>query len=106
VLGTTLITVTDACGQVRNGAVDIVTCEVPNVFSPNGDGQNEFFEIQGIDAYPNSKLQVWNRWGVLVYESENYENFWSAEEQPDGVYYFILQRADGKIINGEVTVTR
>jgi gliding motility-associated-like protein len=106
VLGSTLITVTDACGQVRNGAVDIVTCEVPNVFSPNGDGQNEFFEIQGIDAYPNSKLQVWNRWGVLVYESENYENFWSAEDQPDGVYYFLLQRSDGKIINGEITIVR
>lgn len=105
-LGSSIFTVTDACGQVRNGAVNVITCLVPNVFSPNGDGQNEFFEIQGIDAYPNSKLQVWNRWGVLVYESENYENFWSAEEQPDGVYYFILQRADGKIINGEVTVAR
>lgn len=106
ILGSALITVTDACGQVRNGAVDIVICEVPNVFSPNGDGQNEFFEIQGIDAYPNSTLQVWNRWGVIVYESENYENFWSAEGQPDGTYYFLLQRSDGKIINGEVTVVR
>jgi len=106
IFGSTLFTVTDGCGQVRAGALNVITCQIPNVFTPNGDGKNEFFEIQGINAYPNSKLQVWNRWGVLVYESENYENFWSAEEQPDGTYFYLLQRSDGEIVTGEITILR
>jgi hypothetical protein len=41
-----------------------------------------------------------------VYESENYENFWSAEEQPDGAYFYLLQRSDGEIVTGEITILR
>ncbi len=106
VFGTVNVTVTDGCGQVRSGVIEVQSCKIPDVFTPNGDGRNDFFVIEGIDAYPNSNLKVWNRWGVIVYESENYENFWSAEEQPDGVYYFVLQRSDGKVFEGQISILR
>src|SRR5690606_7195941 len=41
----------------------------PNVFTPNGDGKNERFVIGGLEKYPGSKLQVFNRWGGQVYRS-------------------------------------
>ena len=46
--------------------------EIFNGITPNGDGINDFFEIRGIENYPNNLLQVFNRWGVLVYEAEGY----------------------------------
>lgn len=104
--GTTEIVITDACGDQVTAFLTVEFCGIPNVFSPNGDGMNDFFEFPGLGRYPNSKLQVWNRWGVLVYENENYRNFWTAEEQPDGTYYYLLLRSDGTVYNGEITILR
>ena len=46
--------------------------EIFNGITPNEDGINEFFEIRGIENYPDNLLQVFNRWGVLVFETEGY----------------------------------
>jgi hypothetical protein len=46
--------------------------KVPNVITPNGDGRNEYFAVQGIDVFPGSLLQVWDRWGAEVFESDDY----------------------------------
>ncbi len=66
---------------------------IPNIFTPNnlGDG-NDNFVIQGVDAYPGSTLQVFNRWGGIVYESTSYTNGWrpTEEEAADGTYYYVL----------------
>ena len=72
---------------------------VPNVFTPNGDLQNDFFIIQGIESYSNSNLVVYNRWGTVVYEASPYRNDdpWNGtnrntgSELPDGVYFWVLK---------------
>lgn len=46
--------------------------EIFNGITPNGDGINDFFEIREIENYPNNSLQIFNRWGVLVYEAQSY----------------------------------
>jgi len=72
-----------------------------NEFSPNNDGSNEFFFIECIENYPNNFLQIFNRWGTLVYETKGYNNNWdgtsegrataNAEQKlPIGTYYYIL----------------
>ena len=77
-----------------------------NEFSPNGDGVNEFFRIDCISQYPNNKLQVYNRWGNLVFEQEGYNNTWDGTSTgrvtineskflPVGTYYYILNLGDG-----------
>ncbi len=106
-----------------NGCEDKVTvtainCEVdvPNIITPNGDGMNDQFRIMltgdgappFFNAFPNSTLIIYNRWGKKVYESNNYQNEWDGEDLTDGVYYWNLFLADGKEteMNGTVTILR
>ncbi|MGZ6519692.1 MAG: T9SS type B sorting domain-containing protein, partial [Bacteroidia bacterium] len=64
--------------------------EVPNIFTPNGDGKNDFFEFKNLEFFPSANLVVYNRWGNKVYEKADYQNNWNGGTQKDGVYYFIL----------------
>lgn len=79
--------------------------ELPTAFSPNGDNDNETYFVRGIEAYPNNKLIVTNRWGNVIYTEEGYHNTWigttpSGESLPDGTYYIILE-IRGETIDGE-----
>lgn len=71
--------------------VQVVDCpsNVPNVFTPNGDGKNETFVIDNIALRP-WRLAVYNRWGAQVYASESYQNEWRGDGLPEGVYYYDL----------------
>lgn len=95
--------VTDQCAykDTISTMITIVDCKVivPNVVTPNGDGKNEFFKINGLDNFPNSSLFVYNRWGKKVFESTNYKNDW-LPEQNDGTYFYVLEVSDGRKLNG------
>ncbi len=91
------VTVSDDCGHSVTDLVYVdAGCDViiPNVFSPNGDGENDQFEIQGIQGTENN-VRIFNRWGMLVFESSNYRNTWEPRDLPDGTYYYEV------IIEGE-----
>jgi gliding motility-associated-like protein len=64
--------------------------DAPNVFTPNGDGTNATLVFDQLQFYPSSHLYVYNRWGNLVYEQENYQNNWDGDDLPEGVYYYVL----------------
>ena len=97
----------DAC----DSAVVLVEVEcfievlVPEGFSPNGDGVNDFFEILGLEDYPENKLSVFNRWGHKVFEVEGYLNDWGGWSDapltlgdgilPKGTYFYVLDLGDG-----------
>jgi gliding motility-associated-like protein len=84
------VTVTDDCAQTVTDQVLVDSgCEIiiPNVFSPNGDGSNDHFEIQGILGTDNT-VKIFNRWGQVVFESSNYRNTWEAKDLPDGTYFY------------------
>ncbi|MFZ5555076.1 MAG: choice-of-anchor L domain-containing protein [Bacteroidota bacterium] len=106
------VTVSDTCGNsVTSSPIEVlVQCDiiVPNVFSPNGDGVNDFFEVLYLDDYPNSKLVVYNRWGKIIYENANYQNNWNAKDVAEGTYYFILTPSDPEQgeRHGHVTILR
>ncbi|WP_281638036.1 gliding motility-associated C-terminal domain-containing protein [Flavobacterium marginilacus] len=82
--------------------------EVFNALSPNGDGHNDIFYIRGLECYPDNAVEVYNRWGVLVFERENYNNDDRAfrgvsegrvtvnkfDELPVGTYYYIFRYKD------------
>ncbi len=66
--------------SLNNNPVPInpVEFKIPNAFSPNADGINDFFVIQGIEECPNNELFIYNRWGELVYYKEKYDNTFSG----------------------------
>ena len=80
--------------------------EVPNVFSPNGDGQNDALTFTGVQYYPNTRLNVYNRWGQAIYESSSYKNTWRAPDVAEGTYYYVLKLENGKEYTGHVTLLR
>lgn len=106
--GSYTITVTDACQISVEIPVLVEICEttIPNVFTPNNDGKNDTFEIDGIENFPKSALKIYGRWGNLLYESSSYSNSWNGSDHPEGVYFFILERSDGKNFEGYVHLLR
>lgn len=62
---------------------------IPNIITPNQDGQNDAFYIAGIQQDVWS-LKLYNRWGKTIYQTDLYNNRWQAENIPDGVYYYEL----------------
>ena len=110
---------TNSCLQKVNVIVPVELCSVAgcdtviihNAFTPNGDTFNEWFQIDNIDQachLPNN-VEIYNRWGVLVYEAKNYDNnikkfigisegratVNKASELPTGTYFYIIQWKDG-----------
>jgi len=106
--GLSEVIVEDFCENVIRFTVLVKPCEItiPNIFTPNGDSANQFFEIVGISGFPGSELVVYNRWGALVYESSNYANNWDGRDLPDGTYYYIFKRSDGENYSGYVMISR
>lgn len=99
---------------------------LPNAFSPNGDGMNDYFVITGLGETEESNLEVFNRWGTIVYRSKGnkYENNWDGRsntsamvsigsELPNGTYYYIFKvkkNVEGKVVtkryNGYIELRR
>ena len=64
---------------------------IPNVFTPNGDGINDVFEILNLEHYPRSQIMIYNRHGRKVFEHSDYfGNWWDGGNHPDGTYYYCL----------------
>lgn len=99
--------------------IESILCalELPNVFTPNGDSHNEKFEIKGIEYFPGSTMQVFNRWGKKIFESKDYNNdsnVWDGKGEAEGVYYYVLTVNYGaqntcmeaRNYNGTITIIR
>ena len=102
------------CG-LSSGIVSLIAepCQItiPNVFTPNGEGPNNFFVIENIDKYPGSTLKVFNRWGAEVYSSDSYRNGWSprTDDVAEGTYFYILGwklAQETKYFEGHLTILR
>jgi len=86
-----------------------LACIVPDVISPNNDGLNDVFVIGCSDFQPVA-LQIFNRWGDLVFESDNYDNSWTGthdgNDLPPGPYYYIFEENGVEAQTGCVTIAR
>ncbi len=84
---------------------------IPNTFTPNGDGINETWIIQNLADYPNVRVQVFNRYGQLVFESKGYTKPWDGSMNgkwlPFGTYYYVIEPGNGrKPVTGYVTIIK
>ena len=85
--------------------------KIPNVITPNGDGKNDVFKIEGIELYKENTLAIFNRWGNEVYRSAGgYDNSWNGEGLNEGTYYYVLKLVskEGKAqsLTGWITLLR
>jgi gliding motility-associated-like protein len=88
--------------------------QIPSLFTPNGDSQNDVWQIGGIEDYPSSKINIYNRWGQLVFTSNGnyFGNEWDGTHNgtplPFAVYYYVIDpiNENGKTYHGGVTIKR
>ncbi len=88
-----------------NGCVDTLssfilidsdgTITLPNIFTPNGDGDNDRFVP--FEAFPGRwQLTIFNRWGVEVFATENLSQGWTGEDSQSATYYWVIAPRDGQ----------
>ena len=110
---------TDVTMANNNSSVETFPTDfnIPEGFSPNGDGINDVFVIRGIDNYSENKFTIFNRWGDKVFEANPYQNTWDGkstkglriggDELPTGTYFYILDLGDGSdIFKGTIYLKR
>lgn len=88
----------------------ILGLKIPNVFTPDGDGKNDTFDIPNLLNYPDNDIIIFNRWGNSIYEKHNYKNDWNGQGLNEGTYFYILRVRYGNgqqdTYNGYVTLLR
>ncbi|MFC5411967.1 PKD domain-containing protein [Larkinella bovis] len=95
-----LTTYKNGCSLTMSMPVDIENMStVPNVVTANGDGKNDVFNI----GFAGARLEIMNRWGKLVYRSDNYPNNWGMDV-PNGLYYYLITTQRGTKCKGWVEV--
>jgi gliding motility-associated-like protein len=88
----------------------------PELFTPNGDGENDYYVITGLERYTNSHFIIYNRWGNKVYEKNEYLNDWDgysnvktvvgSKKLPVGIYYYILEYGNDREKAGALFLER
>jgi len=89
----------------------LVPLVVPNTFTPNGDGINDTWDLRALLAYPGCLVQVFNRYGALVYQCTGYSAGWDGttggKPLPMGTYYYLIDLKNGKRpSSGSITIIR
>jgi gliding motility-associated-like protein len=79
-----------------------------NVITPNSDGQNDYFIVEGIDAFDDSRVEIYDRWGKMIYKSDNYkaaspevrpDDAFNADGFEDGTYFYIVNIDSGECVS-------
>lgn len=93
----------NACSVTESKKIKIQSQEgvLANVITPNGDGKNEYLVL----PYENCALEIYNRWGKIVYKSQNYTNSWGIDAE-NALYYYMVTLPGGNKCNGWLQVLR
>ena len=113
-VGTYFVEVRDRFGCVVQRQVEVgYTSElyIPNIFTPNSDGENDTFQILNLEDFGENagvQLTITNRWGRQIYRAKNYTNAeaWDGGNYSDGVYFYHLILPDNTVHNGWVEIWR
>lgn len=117
--GNYTLTVADAIGcnatqsfivGVKGACMDI---NIPNSFTPNGDGVNDKWIIRNLDKFSQNSVEIYNRWGQLIFSTNGYNdsNAWdgtyNGEQVSSAVYYYFINLGNGtELFKGTLTVVR
>lgn len=103
---------TNGCNKIDRIFVNVLQKPIiPNTFTPNNDNINDKWEIKYLDSYNQVSVNVFNRYGKIVYRTNSYTEPWDGnlkgEELPTGVYYYIITANNNTLkYTGSVTIIR
>ena len=110
------LTVTDNNGCVLETIVmvgQMCNPEIVDILTPNGDGINDIWVIEGIESFPDNEVGIFNRWGQRVWNKDGYTNDWAGtnndgELLPVGAYFYVVMlNNDSKdVLSGSITIVR
>jgi gliding motility-associated-like protein len=90
----------DPCDPLTESSLCNIEFNIPEAFSPDGDGINEYFVIEGIERLQDNDIIIFNRWGSEVFEMNKYDNSWNGKSQnslniggdelPSGTYFYLF----------------
>jgi len=114
---TYLLSVTDINGCVNTDGIVVTVIQlsfngiISNLFTPNGDGINDNWYVEGILNFPDNEVFVYNIYGNVVYTKKAYANDWAGtyngSELPDGTYYFVIRFDNpSKVVKGSIDILR
>ena len=107
--GNYMVAVTNLNSCVITKSINLIDlCPIPNIVTPNNDGEFDFFDLSSFDV---SNLEIYSRWGRLVYNKENYINEWHGQNNndgflPDGTYFYIIKLKSGEDKTGWVYLVK
>jgi gliding motility-associated-like protein len=79
---------------------------IPNLFTPNGDGDNDQLFIRDLEKFPGTSLRVVSRWGKVEADIADYKNDWTGEGLDEGIYFYTVRRSDGREFSGYIELKR
>jgi|GEM_PF-2442002 gliding motility-associated-like protein len=101
------------CADTASVAIRVVQpILIPNIFSPNGDGINEYWDIKNIQEFTNAEVSIFNRYGQFIYKSsDGYRTPWdgtyNGEPVPVGTYFYIIKTTPNAApLSGPVSIVR
>ena len=109
---TVTATTPENCMGSSSDAVFVLLDEhqIPNVFSPDGDGTNEVFKVYSNGVNEVTSIKIFNRWGQVVFQGIGADAGWDGKykdkDAPADVYIYVVEFADGTQEKGEVTLLR
>jgi gliding motility-associated-like protein len=91
--GSYTVRVKNFCGELESEPIEVLPVvesklTFPNIITPNGDGKNDFFELD--PSLEGSSIQITNRWGMEVYNANDYLNQWDGNDVSSGTYFYTL----------------
>lgn len=114
---TLIVTDANGCSAAANVTVYVIEEEqeiwAPNIFSPNGDGNNDVFYVEGTNLN-EFNLQIYNRWGELIYDSDDQSQGWDGTQNGkplnNAVFVYMISYTDTngeqQVISGNVTLMK
>ncbi len=89
---------TEGCLDTICEEIEVIPAELilPNVVTPNGDNMNDALYFKYLEFFGTNNLKVYNRWGMIIYEKDNYLNDWIPKNVLDGTYYYVLTVENGE----------
>jgi gliding motility-associated-like protein len=113
---TYVVYVTDPNGCTGSDTMEVIVVpaiDFPNGFTPNNDGINDVWVIDNIQLFPNNRVEVYNRWGEMLFASDGYNVPWDGryegKDLPVGTYYYIINLNDPlfpEAYTGPITIIR